>query len=398
MCFGVLEVLLAPSKSVVIVGAGITGISLAYELSRRPGLSVTVVELAADVAMGVTSLGSGGLRTQFAEPEEALLSLRTLELWDRLAHDENVDLGLRHNGYLVLGSTPAAARKIERDAEFQRTLGVDVRLLDQHETATILPGVSVADVEVAALTPRDGYGTPVAIARLLREMAERHGAHFRFGHPIDTVLENGGAVSGVVVPGETIAADAVVDAAGLDAPAVSALVDLALPVAAWRQHQYESVPLAGSSPEAFPCFLDPANDLYFRPLGIAALVGYAEADEASHRDYGPSPVVRDDALLHLAKRWPAAATGPFVREWVGCYEVTPDRRALVGEHPSLSGFYYAAGFSGHGFMHSMATAEALADLIVGRKPAHVDLSVFSAARFLIDGAPTTAPARTDAAW
>ena len=66
--------------------------------------------------------------------------------------------------------------------------------------------------------------------------------------------------------------------------------------------------------------------------------------------------------------------------WKGYYEITPDHNALVGESPELERFFYATGFSGHGFMQAPAVGESVRDLILGREP-FVDVSPLAAERF-----------------
>ncbi|MCU1403910.1 MAG: sarcosine oxidase subunit beta [Glaciihabitans sp.] len=388
--------------SVVIIGGGIIGVSLSYMLSRNLELSVTVLEQEDAVAKGVTALGSGGFRQQFTTTEECLMATRTLDLWDQLQKDEGVDLELHHNGYLTLGSTATAAAVLVEHAEKQLALGIDVEVLDRAGVARALPGVRVDDIDVASITRRDGYGRPPFVAALLSSLAAKRGAQFQFGKTVNNITTSNGSVSGVVVGdaatgSSTIAADIVINAAGLDAPAIAAMVGLVLPIDAWRQHQFQTVPLDYVTADSFPCFLDPAHDLYFRPAGDAALVGYAESFDARRRDYTPNPTVVANARTQLAKRWPDAAAQDFVRSWVGCYEATPDRRAVIGAHTGVDGYYYAAGFSGHGLMNSLAAAEGIGSLIAGSTP-DIDLSVFSADRFALADAPTTTSARTDTSW
>ena len=81
-----------------------------------------------------------------------------------------------------------------------------------------------------------------------------------------------------------------------------------------------------------------------------------------------------------ARRLPMLADLPVQSSWWGYYEVSPDWNALVGEAKEPTGFFYATGFSGHGFQQAPAVGEHLAELIAGREPT-LDLSAFDVARF-----------------
>jgi len=70
--------------------------------------------------------------------------------------------------------------------------------------------------------------------------------------------------------------------------------------------------------------------------------------------------------------------------WTGLYEVTPDHNALLGEFEHVSRFFYATGFSGHGFLQGPAIGEILRDLYLEREP-FIDISALSAERFTESG-------------
>jgi len=68
--------------------------------------------------------------------------------------------------------------------------------------------------------------------------------------------------------------------------------------------------------------------------------------------------------------------------WTGFYETTPDHNGIIGESSDLPRFFYATGFSGHGFLLGPAVGEVMRDLVLGRPPV-VDVSVFDVDRFKV---------------
>jgi len=70
--------------------------------------------------------------------------------------------------------------------------------------------------------------------------------------------------------------------------------------------------------------------------------------------------------------------------WAGLYEVTPDHNAILGEYKKVSRFFYATGFSGHGFLQGPAIGEILRDLYLGKQP-FVKIDQLSADRFTTSG-------------
>jgi sarcosine oxidase, subunit beta len=386
-------------RKTVIIGSGIIGVSLAYVLARRGNDDVVVLDSEDDVARGVTSLGSGGYRVQFTSAEEVALTVRTIAAWQELEERHHVSLGFHRGGYLTLGSTDRAIETMRGAVDMQRAQGAEVDLVEGDALAGIVPGMTVDDVPVAAFSAGDGWGHPPTIARLLRGLATDAGAQFRYGTTVTDVLQTGGRVTGVTTASrlgtDMLAADVVVNAAGLGSPKVAERAGVPLQLGMWRQHQFRTALVAGMHDTAFPCVLDPVHDLYLRPDGDSVLVGYAEAWDADRLDYEPNPIVSEHARERLAERWPDAAAEPFVRAWVGCYELTPDRRAYIGLAPELDGYAYSTGYSGHGLMNSMGAAESLADALDGAVPA-VPLDTFDRRRFA--GAETSLHARSDDAW
>jgi sarcosine oxidase subunit beta len=362
-----------------VIGAGIVGAASAYYLARR-GFSVDVLE-AATIASGATGLASGGIRSQFAFPAETQLTLRTQKLWRQFEHLHGIDLDYRQVGYLTIATDADTAAELRRRRAFQDALGLAARELSAAELQELLPGLRTDDVQAAVFTPHDGFGSPTDVTNALLTQARAAGARLRQHTAVDAVATADGAVAGVVTAdGEPIACNIVVNAAGLGAPRISATVGLHTPVSAYRQHQFLTEPVPGLPAERLPNLLEPAHDLYLRGEGAGVLLGVADPAEAGRTDTTVTWSLLETLGERLERRWPRLAGAGIARGWVGCYEVTPDRRAMIGASRQVPGFLYAAGFSGHGFMHGMAAGEAIASLACGSPPA-VDIAELSLERF-----------------
>ena len=85
-----------------------------------------------------------------------------------------------------------------------------------------------------------------------------------------------------------------------------------------------------------------------------------------------------EAVTH---RVPALEAARVRRGWAGLREMTPDELAIVGPVPYVEGFFVAAGFSGHGFMHAPAVGKLMAELILDGKAATIDISPLGIERF-----------------
>ena len=83
----------------------------------------------------------------------------------------------------------------------------------------------------------------------------------------------------------------------------------------------------------------------------------------------------------LVRRLPAAVDVKDVHGWAGHYEMTPDHNPVLGEHPSLGGFIFASGFSGHGLMMSPATGLVVSELVRHGESRTFDITPFAVDRF-----------------
>ncbi len=123
----------------------------------------------------------------------------------------------------------------------------------------------------------------------------------------------------------------------------------------------------GGIPEGIPLTVDFSTSFYFHREGPGLIIGgpQREAEELM----GPA-----------MRRLPAIGDLPLTSWWEGDYEMSPDHNAMIGAASGVSGFFYATGFSGHGFMMSPAVGEHIAELVMGRGPT-IDLGPFRADRF-----------------
>jgi sarcosine oxidase subunit beta len=91
-----------------------------------------------------------------------------------------------------------------------------------------------------------------------------------------------------------------------------------------------------------------------------------------------------------AGRHPAFANLHIADAWSCYYEMTPDDHPVVGAVPGVGGLYVAAGFSGHGFMHSPATAQLVVEEMIDGTAHTLHISDLSLERFQSGRRPFTA--------
>jgi sarcosine oxidase subunit beta len=201
------------TADVIIVGAGIMGVSTAYHLARRRAGRIVVLERD-DVCSGSTALASGGIRHQYANRIGVELTRQSIETYERFADEFGVDPHFRQHGYLILISTEAEQAQAERNVALQRSLGVNVRLLTPDETRKRFPYLATDDLRGATYSPRDGYADPYLATTAIAARARELGVTIRTGCEVTGFTRVNDRVDGVVTRDGAVTAPVVVVATG----------------------------------------------------------------------------------------------------------------------------------------------------------------------------------------
>jgi len=190
---------------------------------------------------------------------------------------------------------------------------------------------------------------------------------------------DGEQVQGVVTDQGTIQTNTIVCAAGVWSPAFARTAGVELPVEPVFREVVTTAPVE-ALPDPIPLTVDFTTGFYFHREGPGLLIGMSDRNQAPGFDAPTDPDWLEHVTEVAARRAPSFLDIGLAHGWKGYYEITPDHNALVGESPELARFFYATGFSGHGFMQAPAVGEIVRDLILGREP-FVDVSSLAAERF-----------------
>src|SRR2546428_11407862 len=194
---------------IVIVGAGIMGVSTAYHLARVGAGRVTVLERDT-VCSGSTALASGGIRHQYANRLGIELTTHSIVTYERFRDEFGVDPHFRQHGYLILIATGEELATARRSVTLQQSLGVAVELLDPAAIRALCPYLNTDDLLGATYTPRDGYADPYLCATAIAARARDLGVVIEHQCEGRGFLRDGDRGSGVTTPAGAFEAPAVV--------------------------------------------------------------------------------------------------------------------------------------------------------------------------------------------
>lgn len=370
---------------VVVIGGGITGVSVALHLARAGWREITLLEKGA-LTSGSTSQAAG-LVTAF-NPSATMMAFRqySIDLYRELGVFTTV-------GSLRLASSPERWLELQRGVSRARGMGLEVDLLDANETRRRLPSAARDGLHGSVWLAGDGYLDPHQTTHAVADAAKQLGVVFRTGERVTAIeLGRNHEVTAVSTDRGRIACEHVVNAAGMWAPQVAAMVGgwlASTPV----DHQHVALgavagdELAGDT----PCFRDPDNLVYGKAEQGGMLLGGYEHDphprwlDGVPWDHGsrslPPDWGRFEPLLAGAiRRFPFLADAEAIRLINHPDAMTPDANPLLGPLPGVRGFWVAAGLSLNGFGGAGGLGRALAGWMTADDPG-VDVFPFRAWRF-----------------
>jgi sarcosine oxidase subunit beta len=364
---------------VVVIGAGAVGLPSAYFLAQE-GMHVTVVDGEHAPAQGSFKAAIGGVRATHSEPAKIALCKDSLQVFSTWKEKTGTEIGWKKGGYCYPVYREQDEQLLKGLFPMQHKYGLKIDWLDPDGVKKVVPGINANELRGGTLSFEDGQASPLLFASSLAEECNKLGVAFRLGENVEQVLAKDDRVAGVKTSRGVIPADCVLNAAGSHASRIAATLNVSVPVAPDSHEAGISMPVAQ--------FLDPlVVDIRPGPEGKTSNFYFGQTHEGSVIFcYTPSPIIPGEDrrctsqfLPVLTKRLldliPRLKHLVIRRLWRGVYPMTPDGLPIIGETPTVHGFYLAVGLCGQGFMLGPGIARNMARLISRGKP-YIDSYLF----------------------
>jgi 4-methylaminobutanoate oxidase (formaldehyde-forming) len=370
---------------VVVIGGGITGCSVAYHLAEAGWTDVLLVEKATLTAGSTCQ--AAGLVTAFNSSSTMMRFRRySIELYGKLGVFDAV-------GSVRLASSPEQLLELERAASRARGIGLDVGVIGAEEARRLMPAISPESLYGAVHLPGDGHLDPHRTTFAVADAARALGVRIAQNRRVTGFeLTPGRAIRRVLTDAGPIETELVVNAAGMWAPQVAAMVGEFLPSTP-VDHQHvalKAVP-GHELPNDMPAWRDPDNLVYGKAEHAGMLFGGYEDNPRARWLDGvpwehaatslPPDWERFGPLMSGAiRRFPFLADAEAIRLVCHPDAMTPDSNPLLGPMPGVRGFWVAAGLSLNGFGGGGGIGKAIAGWIT-TGDAGVDVAPYRAWRF-----------------
>ncbi len=404
-----------PSETadVVIIGGGIMGMAIAYQIARRSTMSVIVLEKGSGLGEGSTGGSSAITRQRYTKAESVRIARDGNVVWRNWAEYTGLSepVGRFHDiGVLWMMNENSAEVAADRDRLVAED--IDAVMVDAAEMSRLYPGLSACmvpfdltgDVEHecvdgdAFLIERDtGFFDATGALEDVATATRACGVDVRMRTEVVGVQVHRGRATGVTLgDGSTIEAGLVINAAGPWCNKINAMAGLEIPwtlVPTRIQVIYRALP--PSVPVPIPVVGDAPGGIYFRPEaggGQIILGSMLEEDELEEADPDDFNVAADRAFIDLKihalhHRIPALPYVGVPGGMAGLYTVNrQDVLPIVGP-TDIDGFAVVNGFSGHGFKESQMIGSMMAQWITGERAdfdTDVPMSFFAVGRDPID--------------
>jgi sarcosine oxidase len=381
----------------IVLGLGAMGSAAAYQLARRGNRVLGIDRFSPPHVHGSTHGDTRITRLGIGEGAQYTpLAMRSHQIWRELEGATGRTL-LTTNGGLVL-SSKARTSQCHSDNFFANTVaaaetyGIPHELLDVGQIRQRFPRFNVADDESGYFEPGAGFARPEECVRVQLELAEHHGALLHRGERATAFNASDSGVT-VVTDRDTYAADTLIITAGPWLP------DLVGASVAQHLTVYRQVlcwfdidgPVTPFLPANFPVFI---WELQGRPQGIygfpaidgargglkVATESYDEATTPDRADRQVSEAETRAIYNDYVAPYVSGLSGRCVKAATCLYTVTPDFGFVIDTLPGAERVIVASPCSGHGFKHSAAIGEALAERVIDGS-SRLDLTAFALRRF-----------------
>ena len=370
------------SADAVVIGAGISGASIAFNLLKQ-GLKKVVILEKYLIASGGTGKSAAIIRQHYSNEPLVRMMKRCIHIFHNFEEIVGGNSGFVRTGWAFL--IPQHAMEVfGNNMSMQQALGIDTKVISKKDLLDLEPRFNLDDVATIAYEQNSGYADPHLTTTSYIQAACSIGGEIVKCNPVTGILIDKGRIVGVDTSRGRVATNVVVNAAGPWAGKVAEMAGFTIPLQISREEEILIAPPLGEPPVRL-VVSDMCKAIYYRPASSRVLVGrgypkeYAYVDP-DHYSGDTSFEFIEDAARRMASRIPVFADALVEHAYTGLYDITPDWHPVLGR-TSVEGFFLAAGFSGHGFKLGPVIGELMAEEILAGKAASVDISGFNLNRF-----------------
>ena len=368
--------ILQSNPDFLIIGGGIFGSSIAWNLSRRSSGSVLLLERL-ELASATTPRAAGLIRNLSTSRGQTALKTYTLETIELLSEELEEPLHWHQVGGLLIAESEANISHLETLEKYAFKPFGNFQWIERDDAEEMVPWLDASKANKFALLPDDGFIDSYLFAQFYARAAKKHGAVLKTGIEVTALQKSGNRITGVQTSQGGISAGCVIDAAGPWAGLVALEAGWHLPTAPVRSHYW----ITSKAPEfkkPQPYVILPDANAYARTEMGGLLFGIRDRICLSHDPrqlpsdlselrYNQDPEgwnVLEEQGPELGRFYPKLETTRIAHYISGPSTYTPDGQFVLGSVPDIEGFLVATGCCGSGIGASGGIGSAIAELAI----------------------------------
>jgi len=369
---------------IVIIGGGVQGLSLAYNLAKNNFGSIAVIEKSY-IGSGASSRNGEMLRSAFASKEWIQFFNISMLLWEKLSSELDFNVMYTRCGYIVLASTSDEFELCRTNVKTQQSFGMKTELLESKDVRKLIPSINPEMAAGGILQNNGGFARHDAVVWAYERAARRLNVDIFPYTEVSGIQVESGTVRAVTTSKGKLGTNIVVNSAGGHAGDIATMVGLSLPSHTYRLEMIVTEPL---KPFLGPMLASLNTMSYMHQSTRGEFVGGAEIENLPPaKSLKSTLVATQDMAGKFIRLFPGLGSVRLMRQWGGIVDMAPDIAPLLGPVKGVEGFILDCGWV-YGFVGAPAAGELLAQYILtGEMPPEIqpfNIERFEKGELIID--------------
>jgi sarcosine oxidase subunit beta len=361
---------LKPTYDVVIVGAGVHGLAIAYYLGQRGVTNVAVLDKGY-LGGGASGRNTAIIRSNYRTPQGVAFYDESVKLYERLALELDYNIMFSQQGHLTLAHTERGVTTLRERAETNKLLGVDSWLIGRAEIADMVPGLDLSEhphqpILAGLYHPPGGIIRHDAVVWGYARGVDRMGIEIHPQTEVTAIDRENGRIAGVTTTRGNIATHLVVNATAGWCSTIAHMAGVELPIVTYPLQALVTERL---KPWLHHVIVSATLHVYVNQTDRGEVVIGEEIDPYSSYSMRSTLRFLENAAAHTLELFPCLARVKVLRQWAGLCDMPPDFAPIIGPVDDLEGFILDVGWGTYGFKAGPAAGNRVAELIAtGRIP------------------------------
>jgi len=352
---------------IVIIGGGISGTAIGYFLLKHGAKNVVILERDF-LSAGATGRCGAGIRQQWGSDINCILTQFSSDFFENAEEELNYpdSIEFHQGGYMLLVSNEDELIQTKKNISLQNSLGIGSKLLDIDQALEIAPILNKNNIIAAAYHSKDGHLNPFKTTQAFADAFIRLGGKICINTTVNAIATQNNKVIGIDTSQGHIATPCIINAAGGHTNHLSSMIGVDLPLYAERHNILVTEPV---EPLLSTMVMSLSLNFYCQQVPHGSFVmGRSCINQPRDLRMTADSTFLENMASTITTVMPVLKNLKMLRQWAGLYNMSPDKHPIYGQVPGVSGFFVAAGFSGHGFMLGPATGQIMAEIVLGLTP------------------------------